>query len=602
MKAESITRVAPYWGTAGLEDMQLSNRHLLRRLPHLIVLAAAIMVAAGVCLAQTVGEPDDRTGDDNALSAYTMGVFLLESGQPRKAVPHLEKAWRASREEGIGNKLCEAYFRTGDLKSCEEIIDALLEMNERNDVALLLRVRINYFQGREEKALEDLQLLRRSSDPSFEVERLMARIQLELGRYEEALVSYEKAARLDPSYPVIHYRLGILLRRFDRMEEAEKAFRTAIELQPLFSEAVMELAELLVADERYDDAETALRALIDEGDDSYNSLMVLVNMYADRGEFEEATQLLENRKQSGRLPREGVLLLGRLYYENEDFDSALRLFKPMFRQDSRTPELARILGELSLRAGQTDEALGYYRDAIELDPDDYRNHIALFFASSDRFNDDGVDLIPLTDGEKAEILENAAAVVKADDFDGLYLLGACYESVDRYEPARRFFARAVEVRPDNERALLNLAGALERLGRYDEAEPLLVGLHERKPEDPRICNFYGYLLALMNTRLDEAEQLVRTALKNDPENGYYVDSLGWVYFMRGEYEKAVVELERASRLVGDDPVVLEHLGDAYRSLERFRDALAAYERSRNLQGENTEILDKIDAARDQLGN
>jgi tetratricopeptide (TPR) repeat protein len=560
--------------------------------------AVAVVLATGVCFAQTAGEGSD----EDALSAYTMGVFLLEKGQPQKAVPHLERAWQSSRDERIGNKLCEAYFRTGDLKSCEEIIAVLLESNERNDVALLFRARINYFQGREETALEDLQQLRSMSNPSFDVERLMARIQLELGRYEEALLSYENAVRLDPSYPVIHYRLGILLRRFDREAEAERELRLAIQLQPLFSEAVMELAELLVEDERFDDAEVAIRALLDEGDDSYNSLVTLTNLYAQRGKYEEAIQLLEDRQQSGRLPREGVLLLGRLYYDNEDYGSSLKLFQSIFDEGSHTPELARVLGELSLRAGQADEALGYYRDAIELDPDDYRNHIALFFASTERFNDDGSDLIALSDDEKSEILERAAAVVPEDDFDGLYLMGVCYESLDRYEPARRFFGRALEVQPDSERALLNLAGALERLGRYDEAEPILVRLHERKPEDPRICNFYGYLLALMNTRLDEAERLVRTALKHDSENGYYLDSLGWVYFKRGEYERAVVELERASRLVGDDPVILEHLGDAYRSLERFRDALAAYERSKNLQGENTEILDKIDAARDQLGN
>ena len=565
-------------------------------------LAVAILLAASACLAQGTGEGKDEPRGEDALSAYTMGVFLLESGQPQRAVPHLEKAWRATGDEGIGNKLCEAYFRTGDLKSCKEIIDALLEIDERNTVALLFRARIAYFQGREEEALQDLQQLRSMSEPSFEVERLAARIQLELGRYSEALVSYENAVRLDPNYPVVHYRIGILLRRFDRDVEAEQALRRAVELQPLFSEAALELAELLVETERYDDAEDVLRRLIDEGDDSYGSLMALTNMYADRGKYEEAIGLLEERQRSGRLPREGVLLLGRLHYERENFAAALELFRPIYDRESHTPELARILGELSMRLGQSEDALGYYRDAIELDPADYRNHIALFFAASERFNDDGVDLISLSDEEKVAILDQAAAVVGADDFDGLYLVGACYDSMNRYEPARQFFARAVEVRPDSERALLNLAGSLERLGRYDEAEPIVAKLHERKPEDPRICNFYGYLLALMNTRLDEAERLVRTALRQDPENGYYVDSLGWVYFMRGEYERAVVELERAASLVEDDPVILEHLGDAYRSLERFRDALAAYERSRRLQGENSEILDKIDAARDQLGN
>jgi len=556
--------------------------------------------------APSMGQSDDARGaqieGEGALSSYTMGVFLLESGQPQKATPHLEKAWQADKSEQIGNKLCEAYFRSGDVESCERVIDSLLEMNVENDVALLFRARISYFRGEEEQALEHLQRLKSFAEPSFDVERLVARIQLELGRYEEALVSYENAIRIDPNYPVIHYRQGVLLRRFDRDEDAERAFRKAIELQPLFSEAVLELAELLVEGERHDEAEVVLVGFLEKNGESLSALMMVANLYAERGKFDAAIKLLEQYDKDGGLPREGVLLLGRLYYETENYDAALKIFRSVFEDDTRTPELARVLGELSLSAGNADQALEYYQIAIELEPSNYRNYIALFFAASERFSDESMVLIDLSDEDKIEVLEDATKVVRSDDFDGLYVLGVCYQSLDEYEPARMFFEQALEIEPESERALLNLAGALERLERYDEAEPILVRLHTSKPEDPRICNFYGYLLALMNTRLDEAERLVKTALKQDPENGYYVDSLGWVYFRRGEYEKAVVELERASRLVGDDPVILEHLGDAYRSLERFQDALVAYEKSRDLQDKNTEILDKIDAARDQLGN
>jgi tetratricopeptide (TPR) repeat protein len=539
---------------------------------------------------------------ENTLSGYTMGVFLLENGQPQKAIPHLLSAWEASRDEQIGNKLCEAYFRVGDLRSCLGLIDELVELNSENDVALLYKARIKYFKGDGEQALVLLNKLREIAEPSFEVERLAARIQLELGQYDDALSSYEKAARLDSTYPVVHYRIGILQRRAGRVEEAETSLKTALQLQPVFAEAVIELAELLVEAGRIDEARDVLLAFLERDGESYEALMMAVDLVAEREMYGEAIELLEARQRSGDLPRDGVLTLGRLYYESGDYASALDIFESMFQGETRTSEQARILGELSLRGGQPDKALEFYKVAIELAPDDYRNHIALFFASSDDFGDDDVTLIDLSDDEKLRILADAAALVPAGDFDGFYVLGACYQTMDQHEKSREYFAAAVEIRPDSERALLNLAGALEQLGRYEEAEPILVGLYEENPEDARICNFYGYLLALMNTRLDQAERLVRTALQQEPDNGYYVDSLGWVYYMRGDFERAVIELERASLLVRDDPTILEHLGDAYRSLERFRDALAAYERSRDLQGPNSGILDKIDSARDRIGN
>ncbi len=83
-----------------------------------------------------------------------------------------------------------------------------------------------------------------------------------------------------------------------------------------------------------------------------------------------------------------------------------------------------------------------------------------------------------------------------------------------------------------------------------------------KPEYPDALNSLGYIYAEESINLEEAEQMLRKALQYDPNNGAYIDSLGWIYFKQGEYDKAVQELERASRLL-PDPVIYEHLGDAY---------------------------------------
>lgn len=583
----------------------ISARHRLfpfgLRGAFMIALWVALQSAASVSATDTQAPAEIK--DEHALSSYTVGVFLLESGRPQKAIPHLESAWASSgQNQTIGNKLSEAYFRAGDLHGCNRILDILLTENNENENALLLKARIKYFRGEDEEALTHLRRLRSFAVPSFEVERLIGRIELELGRYEEALAAYGKATRLDPNYPTVQYRYGLLLRKFDRDVEAEQAFRKAIRLQPLFSEAVVELAEMLIGQDRREEAERLLLRLLDQDGEFFEALMLMANLYADNDKKDDAIQLLEQYAHQGNLRREGVLLLGRLYYEVDDFAGALGLFRELFDRDDKTPELARVLGELSLRTSQPDTALMYYEQAIGLEPDDYRNYLALFFAASSRFRLEGVAVIELTDEQKTTLLEQAADRVSADDFNAAYVLGISFQSVDQLRHAKKFFARALELQPDDDRILLNLASVMERMGDYREAEPLLVKLHAMRPNDPTVCNFYGYLLALMNSKLDQAEQLIRTALKHEPNNGYYMDSLGWVFYKKGEYAKAVVELERASRLVEDDPVILEHLGDAYRSLQRFQEAVAAYEKSLGLQGENATILDKIHATRNQIGN
>ena len=90
----------------------------------------------------------------------------------------------------------------------------------------------------------------------------------------------------------------------------------------------------------------------------------------------------------------------------------------------------------------------------------------------------------------------------------------------------------------------------------------------------------GYTGAEMGVRLEEAEGLILRALKIEPNDGFYIDSLGWVYYQKGDYHRAVEQLERAVELATDDPTIIEHLGDAYEKVgkvagaaERYREAL-----------------------------
>jgi tetratricopeptide (TPR) repeat protein len=103
---------------------------------------------------------------------------------------------------------------------------------------------------------------------------------------------------------------------------------------------------------------------------------------------------------------------------------------------------------------------------------------------------------------------------------------------------------------------------------------------ELNPQNAAALNYLGYTWAEMGIHLDEAEILIQRALKIAPNDGFYIDSLGWVYYQRGDYNQAVEHLERAVEITVDDPTIIEHLGDAYekvgkadRAVAHYRDAL-----------------------------
>jgi len=82
------------------------------------------------------------------------------------------------------------------------------------------------------------------------------------------------------------------------------------------------------------------------------------------------------------------------------------------------------------------------------------------------------------------------------------------------------------------------------------------------PEYIDALNSLSYLYAEESINLEEAEEMVKKALNYDPNNGAYIDTLGWIYFKQGRHEEAVQELERAAHFLAD-PVIYEHLGDVY---------------------------------------
>ncbi len=105
--------------------------------------------------------------------------------------------------------------------------------------------------------------------------------------------------------------------------------------------------------------------------------------------------------------------------------------------------------------------------------------------------------------------------------------------------------------------------ALDKAGRWSEAERDLKAGLALKPDEAEILNYLGYTWIVRGERLEEALGMVRKAVDAEPNSGAVVDSLGWAYYSLGQYGEAVTQLERASQLEPSDPEINTHLGDAY---------------------------------------
>jgi tetratricopeptide (TPR) repeat protein len=120
---------------------------------------------------------------------------------------------------------------------------------------------------------------------------------------------------------------------------------------------------------------------------------------------------------------------------------------------------------------------------------------------------------------------------------------------------------------------------LERAKRFKEAEEAFRLLLAKDPQNAGALNYLGYMLADINIHLDDAHNMIQKALDIDPDNGAFLDSLGWVYYRQEKLDLAERYLVRSLESVKGDPVVHSHLGDVYHKLGKLELAKQHWEKS-----------------------
>jgi tetratricopeptide (TPR) repeat protein len=110
--------------------------------------------------------------------------------------------------------------------------------------------------------------------------------------------------------------------------------------------------------------------------------------------------------------------------------------------------------------------------------------------------------------------------------------------------------------------------ACERVGRWDGGERYLVRYLAANPESAEALNYLAYMWAERGVNLDKAGLYITKALVHEPDNGAYLDTLGWVQYKQGDYLDAVQTLKQALRKLGDDRAIVDHLRAAQKALKK----------------------------------
>ncbi len=366
-----------------------------------------------------------------------------------------------------------------------------------------------------------------------------------------------------------------------RFAEALEVLEPFLTRHPEEVELRFEAARLAEASDRTDDAVRHCAALFALQPDERELGHALIRLYFQSGRVHEALNAMReiqtrfNDAKSAALPVQWAIHFTRDGPQTAERALAcLDLALPLRTNTAERAALMTLSAENRLLLGQTNTAETVLLDAYRLNPEVNTAILrlgALWAARPDATNRLARYIQAAPDSHTERLILAAAHQA----------LGQAAAAADTLSEAYAWRMRQGYFPPEN--FYLWHAALLEGAQRRQTAEQILLDALAAYPNSNELKNFLAYLWAEAGKRLDEANRLVTDALRQKPENAAYLDTKGWILFKLGRHYDALQWLLKAAETDKEEPVILDHTGDALKAIGRESEAILFWTRSHRFQ-------------------
>ena len=481
---------------------------------------------------------------------------------------------------------------------------------------------------------------------------------LKQGLVSESIAQAEEAISKDSNYLDAYLLLGSVYSTIKTYPKAILQYEKVLKLDPKNQEAPLYLGAIYAEEKKYDQAIVQLQSLLKnkEYESPHIAHFYIGKIYMEKGTAKEE-KLAESafKKSNEAKPDfvEPILALGALYVKNGKEAQAIEMFKQHAYKNGPTLRVAEILAQHYLEKEQYDLAydqLGVM-EALEEDPINTKVKMALVLIEKKDFNraieklqevlvaipdsdkirfylaavyeevkdfDSAIkhfNLIPVESSFYGESVIHAAylykqqmktdesiAVIKkgiesANSTPQMYsLYASLLDEKKKYNEALNILNIGSKKYPDNAQIQFFIGNMHDRLGEKDKVISSMQKVLELDPDHVQGLNYLAFTFAEAEQNLPDAEKMVRKALEREPNDGYILDTLGWILYKQGKFKEAIPVLEKAHLLVPGESIIAEHLGDAYYKQKNTEKAKKMYLRA----VEFAEDKEKIEAIRAKI--
>lgn len=524
----------------------------------------------------------------NERFLYLAAQDAIRQGQRELAVRFLSALTEKEPEERLPHlQLADLLLGLNRYEQALKHVEKAIEGLDINEVAsdedskpFLLYAQALAATDNHDKSLDTLEKMLNRRPELLDVRLLQVRILANLKRNFEAYQSIRDGIRVADSASLRNIQADLLIRE-GNLDKAEAELLRLLELAPDEESAAITLSRIALQQNNSAKAESILRDFIASHPRAMVSRNSLGRILVQQGRLDEAIEIYRGLVRDTGNDVEVSSALGLIYYQNQQYAEAAEQFRNILKlapnDDANRFYLASSLEALD----QRKEAETLYR---QIDPEsrvyvDAQLRLAGIELGNEQF-DAAMKRI------KAVLKKHPDSANAYMLLSGIYLIEKDYRKLlDETEPALRLPV----ILP---RLLFNRAIAYEFFKRFEDVEAMLKQLLKIEPDNAEALNFLGYVYADQGIKLDEAEKLIMRALEQKPEDGYYLDSLAWIHFKRGQFDKAVAVQKRAIEQISDDPVIREHMGDMLWKQGKHQEARSQWQESLDLKHDSPEVIQR----------
>ena len=522
---------------------------------------------------------------DAAASYHFMLGYQAELAQDMdRAIQEYQAALKTDpTSQSVKARLAGLYFSLGDMPNAVRYANEAAEGPSQDGQLLTQMAGILASAGQGERALKLLdraiEVDPTSGDPYFTKGLLL----LNMKRLPEAEQAIRAGLARSPESAVGHYHLGRLLLEAGKVEEATASFERAIAVNASFEPAYLALASIYESRQEQDRAVAVLRKYLQTVNPRNRDIRhQLVRLYVAAKDFQGAKRELNDLLAEDPSDLDAQLRLALVYGEEKEYPKAIDLLTKILKARPTELKVRDYLGFLYEESKDTKKAIETYTFNVQLEPSYFEGHLHL-----------GVLFYRLKQFPEAITHLTQAITLNPKQPEAHIVLGLTYMQQDQFDSAAQALEEGIRQNPKSADLYFNLGTVYDKLNRFDDVVRAMETAITLDPHHADALNYLGYSYAERGVKIDQALSLTKQAVALKPSNGYYVDSLAWAFFKSGLLPEALTEMKRAVALVGDDPVLYEHLGDIYAKQRNLSDAREAWLHALELDPSNNKLMDRF---------